>query len=111
MNCEAFLHAFVQTAGRAWVEIHQFSMEKCQSALGIVVVARSVSAQQFLSNVSLVILNEVIDNVSYFVNLAALNESGLSSLLLDRGRERLPTIQDIKTRNFEITTPLLQIVQ
>src|SRR5580704_5934018 len=58
MHGERFFHAFLQAAGGARIQLHQFAMQSIEGALGVGVFAHGVSVLQFLFDRRLMFLGK-----------------------------------------------------
>ena len=108
---ERFFHPFFQAARGARIQVHQLAMQTVQGTLGVGVVRHPVGVLQFPSDIGFVLVWQVIHDVAFLVDLAALDEGRLAGMASHRRMQRLPTIQDIQPRCGEVQTALHQFTQ
>src|SRR6476469_954526 len=111
MHGERFVLAFLQTARRAGVQMHELVQQRVKRALSVGVVARSVGIAQFAADGHLLFLAEVVDHIANLMHLATLDLSARTRQLANGCVQSLTAIQNIQTRHLEIDAAALQVLQ
>src|SRR3954471_19147202 len=111
MDRERLFEAFLQTASRARVQMHQLEMQLFQRAFGIGIISHGRGVLPFPSEVGFILFRQVIDDVAFLVNLTALEEGCLASGPADRRRPGLAALYDLPPWRAEIASALPPIAQ
>lgn len=96
MDGERFFQTLFQAASGTRIQMHQLVMQVLQRPLRIGVVDHGIGVLQFSSDTGFMLFGQVIYDVAFLVNLAALDEGRLTRVPTDRRVQCFAAIQNIQ---------------
>ena len=86
-------------------------MQTVQSTLGVGVVRHRVGVLEFPFDVGFVFVRQVIHDIAFLVDLAALDEGSLAGVAPHRRVQGFAPVEDVQTRRREVQAALHQLTQ
>ena len=78
MNGERLFETFLQAASCTRIQMHQFMMQALQRSFGVLIVGHRIGVLQFPSDIRFMVFRQVVQDVTFLVDLTALDECRLA---------------------------------
>jgi hypothetical protein len=94
MQGQGLFQSFFQAACCTGVDLLQFTLDLLQATFGLRVAQQIIGVRQLAVPVGLLLVGEVLTDVPPFVEDAPLHPQLFPTMLLDRGSQTAPSIED-----------------